>query len=156
MDITLIVALIGIGILLVVGEIFIIPGTTFVGIIGGLFMIGGVIVAYATHDNPMVGHVAFAGTGVATVVLGVLAYRAIKSGNYALTDIVATRVNLLSPDGPKVGDEGTTVTALRPEGRAVFNDKKYAVFSLGDYVEAETKVKVTKVSTNKIYVKPLA
>lgn len=155
MDITVIVALIGVGILLVLGEIFLVPGTTIVGIIGGLFMVGGVVLAYTTQDDVWVGHTALAGTSVATVVLGVLAYRAVKSGSYSLHEAVLDKVNVLAPDALKVGDEGITTSVLRPGGKARINDVKYEVFSVGDYIESATPVRVTKIDNNKIYVKPI-
>lgn len=52
MDIYLVLAVIVLGILLVVLEILVIPGTTVVGAVGGILMGTGVVLAYSTQTNP--------------------------------------------------------------------------------------------------------
>lgn len=155
MDLYLILAVILFGILLVVAEIFIVPGTTIVGIIGGIMMVVGVVLAYTQQDSLLVGHAILAGTSVVTVVLGWLAYRALQSSSYSLTDVVSSQVNLLDSNTIHVGDTGSAVNVLRPSGKGLFNDLKFEVFSVDGYIEAGTAIKVTKIEGNKIWVRAI-
>jgi membrane-bound ClpP family serine protease len=52
-----------------------------------------------------------------------------------------------------VGDEGKTVSRLNPSGKALFGDNIIEVDAAGEFVDAESKIVVTKVEQNKIRVK---
>lgn len=153
MDLYLIIGVILFGIILVIAEIFIVPGTTIVGIAGGVMMIAGVIMGYTQQDSLLVGHVILAGTSVAMLVLGWLAYRALQSSNYSLLDTVSSQVNLLDSNTIHIGDTGETVNVLRPSGKALINDIKFEVFSVDGYIDSGTPIKVTKIEGNKIWVR---
>lgn len=155
MDIYLVLAVIVLGILLVVLEILVIPGTTVVGIIGGVLMGTGVVLAYSTQQDPTVGHYVLVGTSVATVVLLFWAYKVLRSKKYALYDVIDGQVNVLEEGLVNIGDEGVTLGSLRPEGKALINGHRLAVFSQGDMVDAEQRIVVVKINGNKIIVKPL-
>ena len=153
MDLYLIIGVILFGIILVIAEIFIVPGTTIVGIAGGIMMVAGVVMGYTQQDSMLVGHAILAGTSVATVVLGWLAYRALQSSSYSLTDTVSSQVNLLDSNTIHVGDTGVAVNVLRPSGKALINELKFEVFSVDGYIESGTHIKVTKIDGNKIWVR---
>lgn len=155
MDIYLVLAIIVLGILLVVLEILVIPGTTVVGVIGGVLMGTGVVLAYSTQDDTMTGHFVLAGTSVATVILLYWSYKVLKSKKYSLYDVIDGKVNELEPGLINVGDEGLTLSALRPEGKARFKDKTFAVFSQGEMIDVNVSITVLKINGNKIIVKPL-
>jgi membrane-bound ClpP family serine protease len=155
MDIYLVLAVIILGILLVVLEILVVPGTTVVGVIGGALMGTGVVLAYSTQEDPMIGHYTLAGTSVATVILLYWAYKVLRSKKYSLYDVIDSQVNVLEEGQVKVGDEGVTLGSLRPEGKALINDKRFAVFSQGEMIDVNTQIEVIKINGNKIIVKPL-
>lgn len=155
MDIYLVLAIIVLGILMVVLEILVIPGTTVVGIIGGVLMGTGVVLAYGTQDNAMIGHYVLAGTSVATVILLYWSYIVLRSKKYSLYDVIDGKVNELESGLVNVGDEGVTLSTLRPEGKARINDKTFAVFSQGEMIDANVSITVLKINGNKIIVKPL-
>ncbi len=155
MDIYLVLAVIVLGILLVVLEILVVPGTTVIGVIGGVLMGTGVVLAYSTQDDVMIGHYVLAGTSVMTVILLYWSYTVLKSKKYSLYDVIDGKVNVLEPGLVNVGDEGVTLSNLRPEGKASINDKSFAVYSLGEMIEANTPIEVIKINGNKITVKPL-
>lgn len=54
-----------------------------------------------------------------------------------------------------IGREGTSKTALRPFGIAEFNGINIEVFSDNGYISNNIKIKVIRVSENKMYVKAL-
>ncbi len=155
MDIYLVLAVIVLGILLVVLEILVIPGTTVVGAVGGILMGTGVVLAYSTQTNPLIGHYTLAGTSVATVILLYWAYKVLRSSKYSLYDVIDGQVNVLEAGVVNVGDEGVTLGSLRPEGKALINSKRFAVFSQGEMIDVDTRIEVIKISGNKIIVKPL-
>jgi membrane-bound ClpP family serine protease len=155
MDIYLVLAVIVLGILLVVLEILVIPGTTVVGAVGGILMGTGVVLAYTTQQNIMIGHFTLAGTSVATIILLFWAYKVLRSKKYSLYDVIDGQVNVLEEGVVKIGDEGLTLGSLRPEGKALINHQRLAVFSQGEMIDVDTRIEVIKISGNKIIVKPL-
>lgn len=155
MDIYLVLAVIVLGILLVVLEILVIPGTTVVGAVGGILMGTGVVLAYTTQQNIMIGHYTLAGTSVATVILLFWAYKVLRSKKYSLYDVIDGQVNVLEEGVVKIGDEGVTLGSLRPEGKALINQQRLAVFSQGEMIDVDTRIEVIKINGNKIIVKPL-
>ncbi|MDE6181986.1 MAG: NfeD family protein, partial [Eubacteriales bacterium] len=54
-----------------------------------------------------------------------------------------------------IGREGMTKTALRPTGDAEFNGVILEVMSENGYIDNNTKIKVTRILENKLYVKQL-
>ena len=52
-----------------------------------------------------------------------------------------------------IGTRGTTLTALRPSGIAVFDGKRIDVISLSDWIEAETPIQVISLQHAKVVVK---
>lgn len=155
MAFSVIVIIVLLGIILVLLEIFIVPGTTVVGIAGGVLMVAGVVLAYVTQQNVWLGHGTLAGTLVATVVLGYLATNMFDNSSLTLRDSVEGQVNMREGVELQVGDEGITVSDLRPGGKALFNDVKFEVFSQGDFVDAGTAVRIIKLTSNKVLVKPV-
>lgn len=152
-SIIVLIVLFGIGLVLL--EIFVVPGTTIVGIAGGLLMATGVVLAYATQDNVWLGHGTLLGALIATGVLGYLTVKMLESSRYTLRDTLDGQVNVREGVELQVGDEGQTVSDLRPGGKAVFNDVKFEVFSQGDFIDAGTRVHIIKLTPNKIWVKPV-
>lgn len=57
--------------------------------------------------------------------------------------------------GLKVGDTGTVITILRPAGTARFGDAIVDVVAEGDFLAADTKVKITTIHGNRVVVKAL-
>lgn len=54
-----------------------------------------------------------------------------------------------------IGVEGVTVTALRPAGMALLNDKKVDVVSIGTFIEKDERVKVIEVEGNHVVVRTI-
>jgi membrane-bound ClpP family serine protease len=149
-----VLSLIFIGIALIIAELIFIPGTTVVGIVG-LIMAGfGVVLAYEYFDSTT-------GTIILLVTLGgtigtiVWALRNKTWKRFSLADTIDSKFNEGLTAGLQIGDEGLTVSALRPMGSAEFNNKIFEVKTLGTYLESGTKVKITKVTGNTIFVEQL-
>lgn len=54
-----------------------------------------------------------------------------------------------------IGKEGTTVTPLRPNGKARFEERQVDVFSEGDFVDRDSRVIVTKINGKNVVVKKM-
>ncbi|MEO1051236.1 MAG: NfeD family protein [Bacteroidota bacterium] len=146
-------ALIIIGLLLIVVEIIFVPGTTFVGILGFILAALGV---YFTFDyyGSATGVYVMGGT---LFVFAICLYYGFKSNaweRFSLKTKMEGKFNEGRRDNLKVGDEGQALSALRPIGKAEFDGVEYEVSSLGDYIEAESQIKIIKIDINNIFVEP--
>jgi len=149
---SLVIGLILAGLLLLIIEFFIIPGTTLVGILGSALMIGGIYVAFKNFGM-MTGIYA---TVASLAISGILFWVALKTfrDRLALNDTLEGRVNEL--DIPfEVGAKGKAYNDLRPLGTIVINNEKYEASSINDYIERGSEIEVIKIEQNKIIVQKL-
>lgn len=134
-------------------EILVIPGVGVIGILGGLLIVVAIYGAYSISAT--YGHIAL----LASVVLSVASiYFSLKSKTWKKASLsVSTdgRVNVIDENEVKEGDTGITVSRLAVVGNARINDKIFEVESTKGFIDTHTKVEVTKVTGNKIYVKPV-
>lgn len=152
--VTLILLLLA-GIILIVIEIIFVPGTTILGIIGVALVVFGVIIGYSKF-----------GSGIGTIIListvvvgGTVTFLSFRSGlwkQFALKSTNESRFNDDIKIEHLLGAEGVTLSACRPYGKAEIYDSTYEVKTLGIYLTAGAKVRVTKVDkNNKIYVEQI-
>ena len=149
-----IIVLLLVGIGLIVTEVIFVPGTTFVGIIGFL------VCAYAVY----LGFEYFGqGTGyailIATLVIniGAIAY-ALRSGawdRFSLKTSMTSRFNEGIEAGLKVGDEGVSISSLRPIGKAEFDGKEFEVTTGSSFLDSGKRIKIVQIKNNRIIVEPL-
>ena len=158
-----------IGLLLVLGELFLHPGTMIPGLIGVLLMIGSLVWAMVDHwpgtpampsadelQRPMLNLViALLGSGFLMAVLA----RFLPSTSIYRRLVLATS----SASGPAitvpvvnlelhVGDTGVAATTLRPSGKATFGDDAHDVVTGGDFIIQGTKVRVVSVDGMRVVV----
>ncbi len=147
----LIIGLIVIGIILLVLEIIVLPGMI-AGIIGGIFLLVAILWMYSS-EGETAGHITLAITFVATLVA---IYASLKSRawrRYGLHEINDGKVNDVTALQIHEGDEGRTLSALRPSGTILIGDSKLEAQTNGEMIDVGTKVVVTKVFPNKVIVK---
>jgi membrane-bound ClpP family serine protease len=149
-----VISLILIGITLIVVEIIFIPGTTFVGIIGFCAILVGIIVSFS-YFGESTGWLVLGGSAVITGVLVFSALRTNAWERFSLKSTIKSRVNEDSLTELKEGEEGITVSALRPSGKADIKGKLYEVTSQGNFVPSGTRIKISRVFTNQIIVEPI-
>lgn len=150
---TVILALILVGLLFLILEILVVPGTTVVGVVGFILMAIGIWQTYVVYGSAK-GHWVLAGSVVLTLGALVLSLRS-KTWNRAMlhTEILG-KTNVYDAGKVKVGDNGKAVSRLVPMGKAFINDDYYEVRTSGEFLDQETEIIVTKIEHNKIYVKP--
>ncbi|RLD24709.1 MAG: hypothetical protein DRI71_01745 [Bacteroidetes bacterium] len=149
-----IISLIIIGLALLVIELIFIPGTTFVGIIGLLCVISGLVLTF-NHFGNSIGWMATSGTIVFSIAVIIYAFRAGAWNKFALKGAIDSKVNQDKPIELEIGDEGIARSALRPMGKGEFNNIEFEVRSLGELVESDSKIKVIKIKNRKIFVEPI-
>jgi membrane-bound ClpP family serine protease len=147
-------SLIGIGLILIIVEVIFIPGTTFVGIAGFIFLVIGVAFSFSYFGRE-VGWMVFGSSAVLSGGLFYLAFRTNAWSRFALKSTIDSKVNEGELDTFVLGQEGVAISTLRPVGKAEINNKIVEVTTLGDYAESGTKVRIIKVSTNQIIVEPI-
>jgi len=150
---TLVALLLVIGISLLVLDIAFIPGM-FVGIIGALLIASSVLVAYTTIGH-IAGHITLA---IALLASGIILYWFIKTdvwSKLALKDTHTAKVNEEDAIALTTGDEGFTISALRPSGKASIKDHFVEVISRNGYCDANKKIKIIRIDNKRIYVEEI-
>jgi len=151
MSIALISFFLLLGLLLILVEVLITPGII-VGSIGVLFMGFGV---YKTYDDYgiIAGNWMLFATFMATVMVIVWALRSNAWQRMSLKTILDGKSNEIELDKIAVGDEGKTLSALRPSGNALINGIKVEVSTIGESIDSYTDIVVKEINENRIIVK---
>lgn len=152
MSITLILLLIAIGIILLLIEIFIIPGTTIVGIVGGLIIAFSVWQGYILYGT-RTGHLILIGSVIAVGLSLIGAFRSNTWKRLMLSTNIESRVNEYDATKLHIGDPGKAISRISPSGTALINDELYEVHTIGEFIDQETELIITKLEDNKIFVK---
>jgi membrane-bound ClpP family serine protease len=151
MDIIIVIVLCAIGILLILVEIFLIPGFTITGIGGAAFSIGGIFYAFA-KINATAGIITLLSAGA---IIGIAFIYLVKSkalDRIALkTDISSTVAGKELPD-ISAGDTGISISRLNPIGKVRVNNITMEAKALSDFIDENTVVKVIKVSPTQLIV----
>jgi membrane-bound ClpP family serine protease len=154
MELGIIIAIIVLGLLIIMVEIFLIPGTTIVGILGALVVLIGVAFGYSELGKTK-GHLILLGSLLSTGILLYFGFKAYTSQRFALKERIDSKVNVLNEHVPAVGEEGVTITSLRPSGKVKINHRMWEAYSIDEFIEPDVPVIVTKIEQNKIFVKPI-
>lgn len=149
---TLILFLLLLGLVLLVLEILVIPGSTIVGILGFAAMVFAIFQAYISH-GAVAGHLTLASCLVSAVVVLYFALKARTWNRFMLKTNIESKVNVREEGKLTVGEEGLTISRLNPMGKAQFGEEYYEVNTLGDFIDQDTAVVIIKLEANKIYVK---
>ncbi len=148
---TIILILIVAGMIFLLLEVLVIPGSTVVGVVGFILIAVGVWQSYAVYGTPA-GHYVLAGTLALTVLLLGFSLRSKTWSRVMLHAEVDGRANVIEKNTVKVGDRGVTVSRLAPSGKIMINDKFYEAKTMGEFIDQQTDVKVIKIAHNQIFV----
>ncbi len=151
-DIAVIVFLMGLAILLILLEIFLLPGITVAGVGGVLFAIGGLIFAYMAGAT--IGHITLAVSTVAFTIIFFWLLRAKSFNRVALHAEVDSKLTSSRELGIAVGDEGITLSRLAPIGKASIKGITVEAKSLDALIDENREVVVTRVDGYNVIVKP--
>jgi membrane-bound ClpP family serine protease len=151
LDWVTVILLIGIGLLLIIVELIFVPGVTLVGILGVILAAVGVWIGYAALGTAT-GHLILAATVLAGGLAFFYSFRTDVWSRFALKDSIKSRVNDENPHMLEVGEEGRTVSALRPQGTAIFKERHHEVQTRGGFLPPNTAIRIIKIESNKIIV----
>lgn len=146
-----IIFLILLGLFLLFLELFIVPGVTFVGIFGFLFLAAGIYYIYSIFGMN-IGNISL-GVLVLITVLGIfISFKKGAWNKFALKEEIQGKVNVLDESLFEIGDIGLTLSDLRPMGTAQINEQNIEVQSVSDFIDTGNKIKIIKIDGNKVWV----
>lgn len=146
-----IIAIILFGIALLILEILILPGLI-AGIIGAIFMVVGIGMMYKSFGSTY-GNITLISTVLICAASLIYVLKTKAWLKFSLKDTIDSKVIDLTHEKITEGEEAITISALRPMGSVLIRNQKYEVQTNGEYIEANQKVIVVKVLTNKLLVK---
>lgn len=155
------------GILLIIVEIFVLPGFGIPGIIGItllVFSLGASLIGNVGLDFPPLEYMNRAiWTMAITLILGILMIFSL--GKYLPQNRMFSRLILVDSTSKDegytsaksqdllTGKEGVTLTALRPAGIALIDDERVDVVSQGEFVENGARIKVVNTTSSRVMVR---
>jgi membrane-bound ClpP family serine protease len=151
MDIAIVIVLCLVGIVLILLEIFLIPGVTFAAIAGTIFYAGSIYYAYS-HLGTLGGTITLISS---ILVFGIVFIWLVKS---KALETIALKTNIQSTVATedslkiKAGDTGNTISRLNPIGKVQVNGVTMEAKSLGEFIDEETEIIVVKVSPTQLIV----
>lgn len=151
LDMAVIVVLMGLAVVLILAEIFLLPGITLAGIGGGLFAVGGIIYAYQVSET----------TGNITLIVSVLLFvgifiwmlRSRSFSRVALKTNVDSKLTSSRDLGLVPGDEGITLSRLAPIGKARIKGITVEAKSQEELIDENIPVVVVRVDGYNVIVK---
>ena len=163
MDILLFLA----GVLLLIVEVFVIPGFGVFGIAGIILMIAGLFLGLIS-DLPLIDGdilaMAVMQLAGAFVLSGIMIFLLAKTlpktkiwNKLILKDNINAKSGYTSNKkfAHLLKKEGKALTDLRPAGTVIINDRRYDAVTQGEYIEKDNKIKVIEIEGSKIVVKKL-
>jgi membrane-bound serine protease (ClpP class) len=156
--------LIGVGVVLLALEVFVIPGVTMAGIAGivalgaglGMTLIGaGATLSVAITALGQVAISILLAMAGAFAFVRALPRLPLGSRLVLAADMTADRGYVSSPESDRgwLGKTGTAISPLRPAGIAEFDAARVDVVSDGDFIDAGRTIEVTRVDGNRIVVR---
>lgn len=153
MTLTTILLIIIIGLVLVAVEIFLVPGTTVIGILGGAAIITGMVCSFMMLDAGT-GWIVFSITLAVCILLGYFGFRGDTYQRFAVKSNIDSKI--IDPvNSLRVGLEGTTITRCAPIGKAQFGTTLEEVYSMTEFIESHTKIRIIHIKENKIFVESI-
>jgi membrane-bound serine protease (ClpP class) len=162
------IVIVGVGLVLLGLEIFVVPGFRVVGVFGMLVVLAGVYLSLLGPD-PSAGDLLRAGfvLSTAVVVTLLIAWALLRSlppdaragaGGIFLPHRVASAVGF----GPRhrgrgelLGRKGAAITDLRPAGTALFEDERIDVVAESGWIPAGTPIRIVSAEGYRRVVRPL-
>lgn len=154
MELAIVAILLLVGVLLMLAELFLLPGISIAGIMGVLSLGGSVFYAYA-KIGVVAGHIT---TLLVLVLLGVAVYLFLKFralDKMALKTDIESKVDTLEGLNIHIGDKGITASRLAPMGKVTINGDVAEAKTYGEFIDEDTEVVVVEVQNNTVIVEKL-
>ena len=151
MTLSIVASFVILGLLLLLIEIFIVPGFI-VGIVGVVMVGVGVYFTY-TDYGIFHGNVLLALIIVVMTVIVVYAFRNGAWDMFSNKETITGKANDIGQLEVQVGDTGKTISAIRPSGIALVKSQRIEVHSEGSFIPSGAEIEIEKIDNNKIYIK---
>lgn len=158
------------GLILLLVEIFALPGFGLIGLTGIFLMMWSLLVSMAPSlpNGPIIPSmpdlrvpirnlvVSLLLSGVGMLLLSRFLPKSRSTSWLVLKESTSAAAGYASSDihAELLGQIGKTVTALRPAGAAMFGERRQDVVSKGEFINEHTSVKVVEVHGNRVVVEP--
>ncbi len=138
------------GVLMLVVEIFLLPGISIAGIIGGVFLVVGIVKAFffSVEAGILV-------TIISLLLIALAIYLFMKSktlNKLSLHDAIDSKVEPLKNIDIKVGDRAVTLSRLAPMGKISIGNKVIEAKSVKDFIDDGVEVEVVSVENTTVEV----
>ena len=151
-EILIIVALILLGILFMLAEIFLLPGISIAGIAGAIFLIGGIVYSYLFIGS-IAGNITLAATAIAMGASFFLLLNSKSLRKISLETNIESKVDNSDLGKISVGDTGIALSRLNPTGKVMVNDLTVEGKSFnGEFIDEDEKIEVIRIDTYQIQV----
>lgn len=150
----LLITLILVGLLLVLAEVFLIPGLGVTGILGLLSMAGSCWYAFHAFDNTT-GCIVLAVVLVSLLVIFILMLRAKTWKRMTLDTNIDAKAVESAEEKFYIGDRGRAITRLAPMGTVRFHAETCEAKALEGMIDPGTEVEIVLIEDNRIIVKPV-
>jgi len=152
MDIGIIAGLLIIGVILLLVEIFLIPGISIAGIGGVVATISAIVYAYV-KIGLWAGHFTLVAAVLMVVVALFVTFKTNAIDKFSLKTEIDSKVNAMQELNVAVGDEGITVSRLAPMGKVEVNGNIMEAKSEDGLIDEQQPIEVVKILSNNIIVK---
>ncbi len=138
------------GLLLIVAEIVLIPGTTIVGFIGGAMCALGMLGSFMVLPMGWAVSINLGTFGIAGTLI-YLAFRSKTWQKFEVKGVVTGKAPKVASD-LHVGSSGTTITPCNPVGIARFGQTEEEVYAQNGWLDAGLKVEIAEIKNNTIII----
>ena len=154
MELMIVIVLCLVGVLLILAEIFLIPGITLAAIAGIAISVGGIYYAFSRLGSAA----GFIALFAVLLIIGIACVFMVKSkavDKIALTTDIDSTITSGETLNIAVGDKGIALSRLNPIGKVQVKDTIMEGKSMDNFIDERTPIVVTHVSPNQLTVKKL-
>ncbi|MDA3906684.1 MAG: hypothetical protein PF484_11470 [Bacteroidales bacterium] len=146
----IILVLIALGIIFILLELLVVPGTTFIGIIGFISLALGVYQTFIIYGTNW-GIFALIGTSIFSIAMLVLSLRSKTWKKAMLSTSIDSKIDHVKKK-IHIGDEGISISRLTPMGTARIGNEFIEVSTFGDFLDPAKKIRIVEIKNNKVFV----
>src|SRR5690554_3718764 len=152
LNLIVVIAVIVLGILFMLIEIFLLPGISIAGIAGAIFLIGGIVYSYLFIGS-IAGNITLAATAIAMGASFFLLLKSKSLRKISLETNIESKVDNSDLGKISVGDTGIALSRLNPTGKVMVNDLTVEGKSFnGEFIDEDEKIEVIRIDTYQIQV----
>ncbi len=147
-----VIGLILLGVVLILIELFIVPGISISGIAGIIALAAAVYAGYESYGEPT-GHYILIIAIIIFIIMLIIALRSNTWKNLSLTTNTEGTAYKYDEKSVQKGDTGIAVSRLTPGGKVMIKEKLYDAHSEEGLIKPHQEIYVKKLESNQLIVK---